>query len=414
MILGYIRIQPLQPIRTGGIKIGGGYLDTRDYVPGSVIRGALAEWLKLNGQETQILSVVSGLRFGNLFPAPDPESYALPLPGTAVECKLHGGFRSAGGHGVRDTLLPALAYSELVKRGAQFPVPFLLRCLATKEKGQSPAGASVDRDHETSSSCNERMEKVSGYYIRQGNHYSLVRPEEFLQTKVSLSRYRRAAQRGKLYRVVSLCPTVRNGNAPFYFVGRVWARSDQEIDKLCQAVSEAGIGGLTTRGFGRVKCERAKPNIKPLRERVENFNRKLKEVWRDLADLAIQCGSSVPTAPEGTYFSIDLLSPALLLDDDGIPTLRLTLSYQGQTLEPVWWSVQGTFVGGFSTAWGLPKPTSLGAAANSAYVYRADADLQSLVSWLENLENRGIGLRTDEGFGEMLICHPFHEEVQPV
>jgi CRISPR-associated protein Csx10 len=71
------------------------------------------------------------------------------------------------------------------------------------------------------------------------------------------------------------------------------------------------------------------------------------------------------------------------------------------------------FIGGYSTAWGLPKPTGLGVAPGSTYVYHTDMN-DDLVSWLESLENHGIGLRAEEGLGEILICHPFHEEVKPV
>jgi CRISPR-associated protein Csx10 len=33
---------------------------------------------------------------------------------------------------------------------------------------------------------------------------------------------------------------------------------------------------------------------------------------------------------------------------------------------------------------------------------------------LERLEETGVGERTDEGFGELMVCHPFHLEVEPV
>jgi len=82
----------------------------------------------------------------------------------------------------------------------------------------------------------------------------------------------------------------------------------------------------------------------------------------------------------------------------------------------VFWATQPTFVGGFSTAWGLPKPTHLGTAMGSVYVFRVDKspDDAELLLWLESLEAQGVGMRTDEGLGEVLICHPFHKEVMPV
>ena len=134
--------------------------------------------------------------------------------------------------------------------------------------------------------------------------------------------------------------------------------------------------------------------------------------------LAQQVGSSMALSPEppGTYFSVDLLAPAILRDPHGLPTLKLGLNFNGRPREPVFWATQPTFVGGFSTAWGLPKPTYLAAATGSVYVFRVDKspDDPTLLSWLESLEAQGVGQRTDEGLGEILICHPFHKEVMPV
>jgi CRISPR-associated protein Csx10 len=134
--------------------------------------------------------------------------------------------------------------------------------------------------------------------------------------------------------------------------------------------------------------------------------------------LARQVDSSMalPPEPSGTYFSVDLLAPSILRDPQGLPTLKLGLNFNGHWLEPVFWATQPTFVGGFSTAWGLPKPTYLAAATGSVYVFRVDKspDDPTLLSWLESLEAQGVGQHTDEGLGEILICHPFHKEVMPV
>jgi CRISPR-associated protein Csx10 len=50
----------------------------------------------------------------------------------------------------------------------------------------------------------------------------------------------------------------------------------------------------------------------------------------------------------------------------------------------------------------------------SVYVFRTEASQEELLPFLENLEARGVGIRTDEGLGEILVCHPFHQEVMPV
>lgn len=394
----FLSLTPHAPLRAGTLKPRGDYLDTQSYLPGSVLRGALAEWLKLHGRESQIVSVVRRIRFGNFFLSPSERVLALPFPITALECKLHSGFRNVprnerdrAGHGVRDTLLIALAYSELEKKGARFPVPMLLRCTCDEE----------------SKKCGGRMERASGFYAHMLEGWKKVEAAKMLQTKVALSRHRRAAQEAMLYRVIGLRPTN-------VFVGRVWADDAVTLQDLQQAVETVGVGAFTSRGFGAARLKEVDPVLDPVSERLKVFNEKLREVWRNLAELAGQVGSAVPEEPGGTYFSVDLLAPAILRDPCGIPTLKLILHLNGKRLEPVFWATQPDFVGGFSTAWGLPKPTHLGAAMGSVYVCHVDAPQEAVVSWLQELEAQGVGGRTDEGLGEILICHPFHKEVMPV
>jgi CRISPR-associated protein Csx10 len=395
-----LELQPMEPLRVGEVKPTGRYLSTRNYIPGSVLRGALAEWLKAQGRADEIAATVRRARFGNLFPSPAAQVLSLPFPMTALECKLKGGFRNVprryrkdAGHGIRDSLLIALAYTELERLGARFPVPMLLRC--------------THREHDML--CGGRMERVGGFYVRLEEGWMKVKPSQGIQTKVALSRHRRAAQEQMLYHVLGLRP------AGLSFIGRLWTDNDELVALLKQAVETVGVGALTTRGFGSARLSEVEVHQVPsVSERVAQFNAKLREVWRDLADLVRQVGTEAPAEPEGTYFSVDLLAPALLRDRHGLPTLRLELSLNSQGIEPVWWATQPVFVGGWSTAWSLPKPTGLGAAQGSVYVFYVERPMQEILPWLGTLEVQGVGLRTDEGLGEILICHPFHMEEVPV
>lgn len=90
----FLSLTPEAPIRAGSLKPKGDYLDTKNYLPGSILRGAFAEWLKLQGKESQIIPMVRKIRFGNFFPSPSERIPALPFPMTVLECKLHGGFET--------------------------------------------------------------------------------------------------------------------------------------------------------------------------------------------------------------------------------------------------------------------------------------------------------------------------------
>lgn len=385
----FLALTPVSPIRIGGVKVGA-YLDTLDYIPGSVIRGAVAEWLIQNGRESEIPEIVNRIRFGNFFPTYSKNYISLPFPSTAVECKVKSGFinvprkdQKEKGHGIRDILLITLDYLELEKLGARFPVPMLLRC---KE-------------------CKGRLEKLSGFYVKLQEGYRKVKISKIVQTKVALSRHRRASQERMLYHVVGIKPK------DITFIGRIWTDNDEDLKLIKEAIENIGIGSLTTRGFGNVKVEEVNPKLQlpSLEDRLNKFNERLKEVWSQLFSLIKQ--SNIPKEPDYTYFSIDLLSPAILSSNQSIPTLKLNL---GGDFELIYWFTQPTFIGGWSTAWGLYKPTSLAAASGSVYVFKTEKSIEEILPKLEELENKGVGYRTDEGYGEILICHPFHLEVRPV
>lgn len=388
----FIILTPEEPIITAGIKPKNDYISTRDYIPGSILRGSLAEWLKIQNRTDDILPLVQQVRFGNFFPTVAENVYSLPFPITALECKLKGGFRNVpkkmskdAGHGIRDSLFIAFVYSELERMGAHFPVPMLLRCI----------------------DCLGRMEKVTGYYAKLPEGWIKVSTSKGVQTKVTLSRYRRTSQEQMLYRVVALRP--RN-----LFIGRIWTDNEEILDILKEAVENIGTGALTTRGFGTVRLRVSEFSIDSIRERLMVFNETLHKVWSDLVSLVNQIGFKIPKKPEGTYFSVDLLSPAVLRNPQGLPTLKLYLKIRDKWLEPIWYATQPVFVGGFSTAWGLPKPTFLGAAQGSVYLFSADLPEEELVSELERIETQGVGELTNEGLGEVIICHPFHREVKQV
>lgn len=160
------------------------------------------------------------------------------------------------------------------------------------------------------------MERVNGFYAHMPEGWKKIEISKVLQTKVALSRHRRATQEAMLYRVVGIRPKCT-------FVGRVWSDSEAIVQETKVAVETVGVGALTGRGFGTVHAKVVNPTWEFVSERLKMFNEKLSEVWCDLVDLAYQVNSTAPNRPEGTYFSVNLLSPAVLSNPYGIPTLKL-------------------------------------------------------------------------------------------
>ena len=402
----WLKITPEEPLVLGSVRPDAQFLATRTYIPGCLLRGAWAEWLKMQGKEDdEILSQVEKLRIGNFYPAVDDGQllYTLPLPLTAMTCKHEPGFRSAfrpdyRGHGMVDTLLPQLAYHLLREAGAQMTAPFALTC----------------------AQCDGRMELAEGFYGVYQAHgrvgYEQFRPRYYAQTKVALSRFRRASQFQMLYTVNALAPLSpsvikEKTSSQAIFLGRVYGHLDA-VQELREALQHVAIGALHTRGYGRVKIEEidAPTGWLDLQERVGAFNQILADIWQDLKRLAANSGE-LPEKPDGLYFSVDLLSPGVFVNH-GLPELVPELRINGRALWPIWWATRPDMASGWSTAWGLPKPTNLAARMGSVYVYRWDGSLDDLLPTLQALEAKGLGIRRDEGFGEVLVCHPFHQEVK--
>lgn len=399
----WLKIRPQEPLLLGEVRADSQFLVSQTYIPGRVLRGAWAEWLAHTGKEEKILEMVSRARIGNFFPAPEWDGlrYALPLPLSAASCKLEKGFASEPipehrGHGVVDTLLPHLAYRLLQEQGARFSVPFLLTC----------------------QQCGSPMEAFSGFcavYGERANRFVRFRPQFHGQTKVALSRYRRASAEGLLYTASALSPRTlkpdsRQEETALVFVGQVHVSDLEALDSLLEALKSVALGALHTRGYGRVQVQEAEVHLPSLEERLKAFNGLLRDLWQDVRQVAANA-QDLPPEPQGSYFSVDLLAPGVF-QERGLPILTPPLTIGGRTLKPVFWMTRPDMASGWSVAWGLPKMTHLAARMGSVYVYRWDGPPEDLLPALQALEEQGVGERRDEGFGECLVCHPFHLEVE--
>jgi CRISPR-associated protein Csx10 len=144
--------------------------------------------------------------------------------------------------------------------------------------------------------------------------------------------------------------------------------------------------------------------------RLERFARALAVRRAQYARLAPLSAASL----EGTFFSVDLRSDALLRRHGWEPTpvldadlLRAATGIDDASLDLVRAYAEPGWRGGWHAAWGLPSPTELVACRGSSYLFRTN----NLAAWtdaLEALELAGIGERIAEGYGQVVVCDPFH------
>lgn len=185
------------------------------------------------------------------------------------------------------------------------------------------------------------------------------------------------------------------------------------------------VGGARSRGLGEVKVEiepLESDSLPSVRERLEHFNEEVRKVWRIYRELAIE---PVPEEPQDKFFTVDLQSDAILHTPWGEATLALSEGIISKELRRH--GVEGVpnirlervltspvYVSGWQDAWNLPKEVSLAAAKGSVYLYAVKGISDQLVEALTLLEQYGIGEQQAEGFGRVVICVPFHLELNPV
>ncbi|MDQ0285537.1 CRISPR-associated protein Csx10 [Desulfofundulus luciae] len=352
------------------------FLPSRDFIPGGVLRAALARvitegcpyyseargyhWVRFAaGSECAdcmwcgLCASFERVRFSHLY-----KDSARVAPLTAYRCKFDSS------HSTFDTLL----------------APGRLRC----------------------PECKERVERVSGYL---DNEYRDVAVNRRLIMRLAVDPYRGVAQDRQLY-------ALRVLDAGQTFLG--WL-DVPDADTIPETV-ELRLGAKTTVGLGRaaVRFERAAGlGLDALKKRIERFQ----EVIRQ----------SAKAEPGYTCFSITLLSEALpdteltpatgwvstpdLRQEVAQAVLPPPLRSAGPGVEVTRAVADFKVYGGYSTAVkgdGRQK-ARLYIAAGSVFLCRVRGELNDgLLQALFHLEKQGVGLKTEDGYGALCVCDEFH------
>lgn len=382
-------------LHVGQAPLGvGEYMFTQRHIPGSALRGALAEVL-INqyglkpGPESEFNRLFEGaeaIRFEPAYPATALE-WGYPFPLTAHQCKAHGGFPKLDTphaerecyHGAFDVLVSQFVFEERLASG---PVPFI-------EKPLCPH-------------CWKNVEPVPGVYTwdEEEGHPGVASDVHLMRhTHTAINRARGVAEDGMLFTVETMEPGT-------LLRGQVWVEPDQ-VERVRGALSGVKrLGRGVTRGRGRVMVD-------PLPQesndgtlaRLEALNGLIQEERALYARLA----DDAAPPPDGIYFTLDLLSPAVFRNGVAA-TLEpedLNLSVETTLVRRF---VASETVGGWWNAARLPHATALAAKAGSVFLYKAppDVDLKDLSRELDTLRAEGVGHLRERGYGAVLPCAPFH------
>jgi CRISPR-associated Csx10 family RAMP protein len=410
-----------EPVAVPAWRGDGNFIPTLTYVQGSVFRGAVAAMLLRAGKENSKLfreGIAGGrLQFSALTPAG-----ALPPPRSSYTCKYFPGFAGGegGSHGVQDVLvLTAVQWLE-GRASGQGSLPGVPLISCTNGGDREPCGAVMQPLEGLWTLPLDELEGAprSGSVDRRVSAHVAIAPSFD------------AARGGAFYALEALHPRSRSGEAALQ--GEV--RGPEHLlealaDALRELRSKPGItlklGADRTRGHGGAVLhmdpseawsdERLAARVSDLQQAME----------RGLAR-GRAAGATDGLPPESNsvrHLAVCFLSPAILLDDWLSPRWEPELAdllddsareeygslLAGFRSTPVRFAAP-TRIEGWHSAAGLFKTTDAALDAGSVLYFHSEQGvaLERLLPALEHLEREGAGWRRAEGFGRLIVCHPWH------
>lgn len=125
------------------------------------------------------------------------------------------------------------------------------------------------------------------------------------------------------------------------------------------------------------------------------------KVWIETTALKLNESGELPTKKVDD-FTLTLLSPAIVRDENGQPALDISTALTtrlGVEVKVTETCQRAEVVGGFNRTWGLPLPQVTAIAAGSFFQIKADVEAKQLA----DLQETGIGERRAEGFGRVAV-----------
>lgn len=409
--------------------------ETRTYVPGTTVLGALAAAHLQGGRSSAEFNAFFGpaSRFSNLYPASfDADDLkglystpVYPLPATAVSCKRFGGFRHDQDlaeddphHGVYDTAaagtLFALAEIERQSRPQPQP-PARLELLSVFDYCRDVSGRGESGRGEPG--CKEPMDRFEGYYRRDLYNPTVVGSVQVsrgLRTRAGISRLTGAVEQGILY-----SREVLNAGTAYWGTAEVPDACAAQFAEFVEEISDGGLlrlGNNRTRGFGALPLSVQPPppaavdTVDTLLARMKAFDAHVRSRERGLTN----------RAKYGLYVSITLTSDAVLLDR----LLRYRTRLDGDYLreecridgaELLLQSGGTRRVMGWNLALGVPKADETAITMGAVFVFGLDKPLErDTAAQFLAVQEAGVGVRRREGFGQLVVASPFHYEVNGI
>lgn len=352
-------LELLEPLMATGLEGDPNSNVTLDYIPGSVIRGALIGHY-LN----------------------DKSKRELAFDGNERELFFDGSVRYLNAYP-----LIRLSLDEV----RSLPTPLSLYA----KKGAEPGATVHDLSYQSLKDAfgDEQSKQVSlPFFHIEGQEVFFLKPMHRLAIHAQRERrHGRSVQGdGAVFRYDALAAGTRFG-------GVILAKNDSSIGKLESLLKETqlNLGGSRTAGYGGVRVQGISV--------IDNWNEAA--LPQGLAEIA-----------KGRRFTITLLSHTIVRNENGQHCAELSLIDLRRVLgdiapargehDSTGGDFNATFkqseiVGGFNRKWGLPLPQTLALKAGSVFSFEANDGITK--GKVEELIAEGIGERRVEGFGRVAV-----------
>jgi CRISPR-associated protein Csx10 len=412
-----LEIKALSPLAISRQKPGGSVSECEDYIPGSVIRGAVAsEILKQSGKQFDNLSKNGG-DFHALFLSDEPTIFQNAY---SANVKADRGRIFSTNRIKEIKLLPATALSSKTKPG-----------FCRKRNGKCSTEYKGVFDSLIDRFCAEyyglpydpncpqdggRVEPYSTFYSKVDEMYYNSSVSKRLLTRVGINRRRATSEEEILYSIEVINESEAKNHNPLFFRSYILVPDnlDDLLDKLQNFINtnykNFRFGGSTSRGLGKVEINAKLGNIQQnIQNKIEVFNAKLWERWQKWSVF----GNPIKEVPKRTYFTLDLESDAIFNEKwqrTNIVSEQMLKQFtniedESLKLEVAYSSYD--YRSGWNAAWGLMKDVELITNKGAVYLF-STLHPDIWYNALADLELKGIGERTCEGFGQVEICNNFH------
>ncbi|GAX37391.1 type III-D CRISPR-associated RAMP protein Csx10 [Nodularia sp. NIES-3585] len=412
-----LEIKALSPLAISRQKPGGSVSECEDYIPGSVIRGAVAsEILKQSNQQFSDLSQNGG-DFQALFLGDNPAIFQNAYPAN-VKAEKGRIFPQKRIQEIK--FLPATTLSSKNNPG-----------FCRKRNGKCSTDCKGVFDSLIDRFCTEyhglpydptcpedggRVEPYSSFYSKVDGMYYNASVSKRLLTRVGINRRRATSEEEILYSIEVINESEPKNNNPLFFKASILVPDHlKELpENLYKFINNNSkyfrIGGSTSRGLGKVEIHAKLGEVKNnIQEKIKVFNDKLWEHWGKWSVF----GNPIEELPKRTYFTLDLQSDAILTEKWQRTTviseqmLKQFANIEDESLKLKVAYSSYDYRSGWNAAWGLMKDVELITNKGAVYLFSTTAP-DIWYDALANLELKGVGERTCEGFGQLEVCNDFH------